>query len=320
MDVHPVLRQPPGLARQFRWQLIGITNLLLLTLLVRVCVNIYTTAAQNALLTHVITLSNDMNQMLSSMENQKADLREYSATANPVSLEQFNQGRSQYLSAHADMNHLLHYDRFSQTLTPFSEMHAHAEAWYLGFALLHFQPIRIGHFPPQAERTEEAFDQGNLLFAQFRTSLWVLQQRINDAILLLQDRQQIINWSALLAATGISLAALALLWFTFRVFLRDLTSQLTTVKHVAQQFSDGNHQVRVDSLKYDELEIIGQTLNQLIETVELQQTILQEQVHEVEQVNGEFRALFNAVPIAILFLSPTGRILTPLLSRQKQSD
>ncbi len=114
MDVHPVLRQPPGLARQFRWQLIGITNLLLLTLLIRVCVNIYTTAAQNALLTHVITLSNDMNQVLSSMENQKADLREYSATTNPVFLEQFNQGRSQYLSAHADMNHLLHYDRFSQ--------------------------------------------------------------------------------------------------------------------------------------------------------------------------------------------------------------
>lgn len=75
-------------------------------------------------------------------------------------------------------------------------------------------------------------------------------------------------------------------------FCRDLTSQLASLTTIAQHVQAGHQQMRVPSLKHEELEVLGQTFNHLIETLLQQQEAIEEHAQQVSAVNGEFRALF----------------------------
>ena len=306
MRSHIVPTERPSIARQFRWRLIFITCVLLLTVLLRLLANIYTTTALSNITTQSMALHDAVNLLLSSMVNQETGLRGYSATANPIFLEPFKQGRTQYLSITLTLNPLLHHNEFSNALPAFYVTQSKANLWYNTFALPQLQQIRPNHLP---SRLDHAL-QGKLLFDQFRASLTALHQHISSDVTTQLNQQHIINWITLIAATALSLCTLALLWHIFTLFQRDLTTQLTTLKQAAQQFSAGDHQVRVHPLKHEEFQLVGQTLNLLIDTVDQQQMSLEEQVKEVELVNAELRALFNAVNIAILFVSFNGKILT----------
>ena len=311
MDIHTMHTTPvsrPEMIHQFQRYLLLVTGILLLTILLRLVVNIDTTVNGNTLRVQAITLDTDENQLLNGLTNQETGLRGYIATANPVFLQPFYLGRSQYLTSIISLNTLLKQNYFQDAGSAFYQMHTRADVWYRTFALNQLHQIRVGNLT--SPRSSSSALRGKELFDAFRASLVQLQNVTNADLNTLFNQQTTINWSFLIFVTLLSFLCILLIWYIFVMFRRDLSTQLTVITGMMQQFQAGHHQVRVPGLKHEEMEFVGQNLNSLAETIEQQHQIIEDHTQQVDTINGEFRALFNAVNSAILFVSSDGRILT----------
>jgi len=163
---------------QFQSHLLLVSGILLLSILLRLFVNISTTLSQQALSASMLTLHDDENALLIAMINEETGLRGYIATADPTFLQPFYLGRSQYLSAAASLNTLLHHDGWQDGLPAFFQVQAHSNAWYRTFALPQITQMQQGNFAlPRSQRSALS---GRALFNTFRQHLAELQQVINQ--------------------------------------------------------------------------------------------------------------------------------------------
>lgn len=307
MPIHLSSGGRPNLAHQFRQRLFLVTGMLLLMLLLLLGVDIYTTANSSALRTEIVIIHDGENQFLSAMVNQETGLRGYIVTTDSIFLQPFDLGRSQYLSALPSLSRALHQEGWQDAVFALSQAQARAETWYSTFALSKLHQVRMGDLA--SARSPQSELGGKALFDAFRSSFAHLQQILesDETTLLMQQTQ--FHWNVLLASALLSAFALVLLWHTFMAFRRDLTTQLASLTTMAQHVQAGQRQMRVPSLKHEELELVGQTFNHLIEALLQQQETIEEHARQMSTVNGEFQALFNAVNMAILFVAHDGHIL-----------
>ncbi len=287
MNIYTVPVRHPSIMHQLRRSVSLIIAMILFSVLLRVVVSTYLITYHQSLFAQTIMLNNDDNQLLSAMVNQETGLRGYIVTANPVLLETFSQGRSQYLSLSTSLKTLAHLQDWQDASQAFSAVQTRADIWYYYYALPQISLISIGHY--DIPRSQQSVLYGKTLFDLFRQSLTQLQHIIDRTEASHSSQQNIINWTSLLVGTATSLLALAILWQFSRVFPRDLGTQLLTLTTAAQQFETGHRHMRASALKHEEMHAVGQSLNTLFETVEHQYTIIENQVQQLQGTNRQLR-------------------------------
>ena len=300
--------QLPSLTGQFQKNLLMVTSILLLTLCVRLGLDVYITTSGQYVSTYSIILHDDMDNLQTAMINQETGLRGYIGTSNPLFLEPFKQGRPQYSTTFHRLKMFLQQNDFHDAQLALARVQTSSEAWYTNFAIVQLHLIEMGNL--SVARSDSSALRGKALFDQFRESITQLRQIIENDLTVLNQQQQLTSWSILLVSSLLSLLALTLLWYTFTRFQHDLYTQLNHLTEAVQQFRDGQQQIHVRSLKHKELDIVGRALNNMAENIHEQQIEMESHIHHIERANGEFRALFNAVNQAIMFIAPEGQILT----------
>lgn len=120
MPIHLPSGGRPHLARQFRRHLVLVTGLLLLTLLLRVSANIYTMRNVSTINTDAFIMHDEENQLLSAMVDQETGLRGYLVTTDPLFLQPFTLGHTQYLSALSSLSGMLHQQGFQDAVLALS--------------------------------------------------------------------------------------------------------------------------------------------------------------------------------------------------------
>ncbi len=287
MESHMAPVGHPNMMRQMQHRVLLIISALLLTILLRMGVNLETMILQQRLTTQIVALRTDSDQLLSAMINQETGLRGYIATADPSFLAPFSQGHSQYLTTVVALKSLLALPEWRDEHAAFSQVRTRADAWYHLFAQPEITQIQEGQFT--LPRSHNAALAGKALFDAFRASLATFQQGIVQSEALLSQRQNVFNWSALIVVTCISLMVLVLLWNLLISFRQELKAQLMQLMTTAHHFQEGEHQIRVPLLKHEEMYLLASTLNILFTTIEQQYRIIEDQVQQLQGKNHELQ-------------------------------
>ena len=251
--------QQTSLVEQLKRCLLIVVSLLVCVLILSFPVGIFNSNIQHNLDEQKAALQEDQNNILLAMVNQETGLRGYIATDNPVFLEPFTTGRTQYLLAVRQMKDQALGSGLSETTTALAQVEKRANAWYSTYAQVQLKNMQSGKLA--TARSDSNGTVGKALFDQFRASVAHLQAATGQDLNAPQSRLDIISRLALIIALVLSVVALLMLWYTFTRFVNVLREQLTILKTRSNQLGSGDLSARVQELTFQELNSLGQTLN-----------------------------------------------------------
>lgn len=259
-----------SLVKQIRTRVFFNMGLLLVVLIIHLSVSILTSTLQHNASIDSLTLRDDINGLQSAMLDQETGIRGYIATASPIFLEPFNNGRETYLAKLVQVHELLDTNDFGNTRATLPEAEVQADTWYQNYARVQLVNMQNGHRALALQ--ESTIQQGKLLFDRYR----LVAAHLQDESRLDVEQQQ--RWMDTLniIATGISLflslLVILLLWRMFTRFASALYRQLAILEDTSNRLGEGDFATRVPELESLELSQLGKTINTMAEALQKQRT------------------------------------------------
>ncbi len=178
-------------------------------------------------------------------------------------------------------------------------------AWYSTYAQAQINNMQSGNLAEA--RLASDGPAGSALFDKVRTSVAHLQQAVAHDFGHLQSR---LDWNsriALIIAVLLSAAAMIVLWRTFIQLIKALTAQLAALKTITHQLGSGDLAARVQELRYDELNDLGQTFNTMAED-------MASRSRDVERTSRELRNRRDELTTVNVALEEANRVRGEFLS------
>ena len=301
-------KQKKSLVRLIRHRLLVVTSLLVFAFLFNFLISSYVSSRQYNLGEQKVALQQDRDALLIAMLNQETGLRGYIATNNSVFLEPFNSGRPQFLLSVQQLQNQargIQATDFSTTNTVLAQVTAQANAWYNTYAEVQIKNMQAGNLA--AARSPRTDAVGKELFDTVRASIEHLQQAVDHDVLSIQLRVAAFNGSALLLAYLLSAIALCILGATFIMFVKGLLKDLNILEAATNQLGSSDLAARVQELRYDELNDLGQTFNTMAEELALRS-------REVERTTSELRDRRDELMAVNVALEEANRARSQFLS------
>nr|HET6903433.1 ATP-binding protein [Ktedonobacteraceae bacterium] len=301
-------KQKKSLVRLIKHRLLVVTSLLVFAFLFNFLISSYVSSRQYNLGEQKVALQQDRDALLIAMLNQETGLRGYIATNNSVFLEPFNSGRPQFLLSVQQLQNQargIQATDFSTTNTVLAQVTTQANAWYNTYAEVQIKNMQAGNLA--AARSPRTDAVGKELFDTVRASIEHLQQAVDHDVLSIQLRVAAFNGSALLLAYLLSAIALCILGATFIMFVKGLLKDLNILEAATNQLGSSDLAARVQELRYDELNDLGQTFNTMAEELALRS-------REVERTTSELRDRRDELMAVNVALEEANRARSQFLS------
>lgn len=219
----------------------------------------------------------NVGSILTSMLDQETGIRAYISTTDPVFLEPYNKGRTNYETAVNTLQTLFKdplLKNSSDALTPVLQR---AEVWYQSFSQAQAARVSKGDTELSAARQPARALEGKALFDSFRESLADLNQAVKTDLDMRQERVNTFNLILFLITVAVALGAVLLIWRSFARFIVKIRSQLTQLMAVTDRLEAGDLAARVENPANDELGRLGTNFNSMAASLETQQNALKQQ-------------------------------------------
>lgn len=284
-------------------------GLLILGLVLSLFVGLFATMNQYNLGEQKVAIHNNLNGILSSMIDQETGLRGYIATNNATFLKPYDTGRPAYLSSVQQLKDSTSGNNFSNTHIQLTLVETRAENWYNNYAQVQISEMQSGNLV--GPRSNSANAAGKALFDSFRNSMTTLQQTSDNDLRTMQVQTNIFDASIALIAIVLTIGAVTGLWRAVSGFANQLRGQLTILQDTTTQLGEGNLNVRVGNLSYDELNQLGQNFNGMASALRRQQNMLKERdvLESVLQLNMTLTGSLDLQALAHDFLNRTLSLL-----------
>jgi signal transduction histidine kinase/ActR/RegA family two-component response regulator len=298
-------KRQTSLIKQLKRRLLVVVGLLVFVLIFCFPVGIFNASNQRNLDEQQIALQQGQSDLLLSMLNQGTNLKRYITANDTTFLQSFTSGRQQYLLTLQHLKNQAQGSNFSETTTALAQVEERVNAWYSTYAQAQIKNMQSGKLAEA--RLASAGTVGSALFDKVRTAVARLQEAVAHDF---GNRQSRLDWNsrvALIIALLLSTVAMIVLWHTFIRLIKALTAHLTVLKTVTNQLGSGDLTVRVQELRYDELNDLGQTFNTMAED-------LASRSREVERKNSELRDRRDELTAANSALEEANRVRGEFLS------
>lgn len=301
------LAREQSLIDHIKRRLFFIVGLLLVVLAVLFSISIYSSNLQDSLGKQRLTIQEDLDGILNSMVDQETGLRGYVATNNSTFLEPYNTGHAQYLAYVQALHNTINSDDFSDTNVALINMQGRVGSWYNTYAEVQVVHMQSGDLA--TARADSTINNGKNLFDQFRVSLSQLQTVANHDLEAIQAREKVIDALSMAGSLLLSLLALLVLWQSFAQFAHSINEQLHTLKQATNRLGSGDLAGRVQFLRYQELNQLGQNFNAMADSLQQQQDAMAERdvLEHVLHLNTLLTYHQNFAALAETFLN---RLLT----------
>ncbi|MFL5699449.1 MAG: ATP-binding protein [Ktedonobacteraceae bacterium] len=256
-------KRQTSLIKQLKRRLLVVVGLLVFVLIFCFPVGIFNASNQRNLDEQQIALQQGQSDLLLSMLNQGTNLKRYITANDTTFLQSFTSGRQQYLLTLQHLKNQAQGRNFSETTTALAQVEQRVNAWYSTYAQAQIKNMQSGKLAEA--RLASAGTVGSTLFDKVRTAVARLQEAVAHDF---GNQQSRLDWNsrvALIIALLLSTVAMIVLWRTFIRLIKALTAHLTALKTVTNQLGSGDLTVRVQELRYDELNDLGQTFNTMAE-------------------------------------------------------
>jgi signal transduction histidine kinase len=295
--------QPTSLVQQLKGRLLLTTVLFTLALSMRFVVGIYITDSERSIDTQTIKLNDNINSLTLSMVDQDTSMRSYISWGKAQDADAFLLGRQNYLNTLKILSQLLTQQGEQDVYAALQQSTQRAGIWYTSYALPQQKLILTGKFIEAQNIRSSGIS--NVLIGKFRSAVNLLHTLVDEDQDKLQQQDDLVNWTVLIATTAFSISIIVLYWSLFTQQTRQIDQQLTMLKNAALHFGNGKLEKRVEHLQYKELHLVGQQLNSMAGTLQHQQ--LELEAHAA-LLDSDLQALLDASVAAVLFVSPTGTI------------
>ena len=244
-------KRQTSLIKQLKRRLLVVVGLLVFVLIFCFPVGIFNASNQRNLDEQQIALQQGQSDLLLSMLNQGTNLKRYITANDTTFLQSFTSGRQQCLLTLQHLKNQVQGRNFSETTTALAQVEQRVNAWYSTYAQAQIKNMQSGKLAEA--RLASAGTVGSALFDKVRTAVARLQEAVAHDF---GNRQSRLDWNsrvALIIAPLLSTVAMIVLWRTFIRLIKALTAHLTVLKTVTNQLGSGDLTVRVQELRYDEL-------------------------------------------------------------------
>ncbi len=220
--------------------------------------------------------------ILTAMLDQETGIRAYVSTTDPIFLDAYNQGRSDFITStialqnsfKAQPNYVTYFKASSDALAVVIQR---ADAWYQNFGQPQIARVKAGGADLAAARQPGPALEGKTLFDSFRQSLDNLNQTLTADFNGLQDRVNTFNLVLLLITIIVAVGAVIIIWRSFGGFIGKMRLQLDQLMGVTDRLEEGDLSARVENPSSDELGRLGLNFNSMASSLESQQNALRQQ-------------------------------------------
>ena len=303
-------KQHQSLVGQLKRSRLIVVSLIASIFLVSIPVSLIISPSQHNLDAQKGALQEDFNSIMIAMINQESGLRGYITTANSAFLQPFTDGRPQYLLAVQRLASQIRGSDFKETAGALALVEERANAWYSSYAEVQIHNMQSGQFATARAESTNAF--GKALFDLFRGAMGHLQGAIGQDLNGIASRLTLISGIIFIGIVLLAVLAVIVLWRTLSRFLKALRGQLSVLMSTTALLGSGDLSARVQGLDYEELDGLGQTLNNMAEDLEEANRAILQQRDDLLVLN---KALEEASQARNQFLSTMSHELrTPLTS------
>lgn len=309
------VQKPHNLIEHMRERLFIIVGLFTFMLIFHIAINAYILNSQNSLNQQKLVLNDNISTIMGTMVEQSADLRGYILTSETDLRSEnelrskFDAGHEQYLSTLIGLKIAISSSNLREAAVALSVVESRADDWYTNFAQRQIRNIESGN--RGEARSDVTSLAGKKLFDAFRASIPQLQLAVNDDTAVLQRQQDMINTGGMSITVVLALITIVIFWRTFISFVSSLSIQLQMLRETSMQLGRGDFTASVQTLGYDELDVVGRTLNDMTNALQQQQRQLSERdvLEHVLQLNTILTSTLNFDDLAKEFLNSALTVL-----------